>query len=139
MEEEKFHLVVVTPTSKPADTEVTFVAAPGSEGEFGVLSGHTEFLTTLKPGVIKYVSDDVEHFLSVSWGYAEVKGDSVTILAETSERAEDIDVERAKNDFEHWQKELSSLSPDDENRPKYELKLERAKARIDTISQLQNK
>ncbi|MDH5541642.1 MAG: F0F1 ATP synthase subunit epsilon [Nitrospinota bacterium] len=139
MEAEKFQLVVVTPASKPADVEVTFVSAPGSEGEFGVLKGHTEFLTTLKPGVIRYETEDGEFFLSVSWGYAEVKGESVTILAETSERAEDIDMDRAKKDLEHWQKELSALSPDDENYQKYQLKLERAQARLDTVNQLQSK
>ena len=71
--------------------------APGTSGEFGVLSGHTPFLSSLKIGSVRYVdAGGTEHFVFVSGGFAEALPDKVTILAESAERRRDIDGERAK-------------------------------------------
>jgi F-type H+-transporting ATPase subunit epsilon len=91
-----FKLDVVTPDRPVVSDEVTELVAPGSEGYFGVLPGHTPFITTLGIGQLTYWRGKDERHLAVTWGYAEVRGDRVIILAEAAERAEEIDVERAE-------------------------------------------
>ncbi len=88
-------LEVVTPEHLLFSKPVEEVIAPGTDGEFGVLPGHAAFLTTLKIGELQYKIDNVWHYMSVLWGYAEVNQTKVTILAEVAEKAEDIDVDRA--------------------------------------------
>lgn len=89
-------LEVVTPDSLLLSREVDEVIAPGSEGDFGVLPGHTHFLSTLRIGELIYRDGDQTNYMSVLWGFAEVTPTKVTILAEIAEKAEDIDVERAQ-------------------------------------------
>jgi F-type H+-transporting ATPase subunit epsilon len=91
-----FRLEVVTPQRLLVSDEVTELMAPGSEGYFGVLPGHIPFITTLKIGELTYWKGREERHLALTWGYAEVRGDKVIVLAETAEPAEEIDVERAR-------------------------------------------
>ena len=102
-------LEVVTPEKVVVSEEAHIVAAPGSLGEFGVLIGHTPFLTTLKTGIIRY-SDaaGTEKFVFVSGGFAEALPDKVTVLAESAESREDIDLERAKAAMERAQQRLAA-------------------------------
>ena len=88
-------LEVVTPQRLIISEEVDEVVAPGSEGYFGVLPGHLPFMTTLKVGGLTYRKGREERHLAVSWGYTEVRPEKVIILAETAEKAEEIDVDRA--------------------------------------------
>jgi len=89
-------LKLITPERQVLDTEVEEVYAPGVAGEFGVLPGHITFMTALTVGVLRYKSQGREHFVSVSGGFVEVLNDTVTVLADTAEQAEEIDAERAK-------------------------------------------
>ncbi len=91
-----FLFEVVTPTRLVVSEEVAEVVAPGIEGYFGVLPGHLPFLTPLKVGEVIYWRGREERHLAVAWGYAEVRPDKVVILAETAERSEEIDVQRAE-------------------------------------------
>ena len=91
-----FLLEVVTPQRLLVHDEVTELVAPGSEGYFGVLPGHTPFMTSLKIGELTYWRGREEHHLAVSWGYTEVEPEKVVVLAEMAERADEIDVERAE-------------------------------------------
>jgi F-type H+-transporting ATPase subunit epsilon len=91
----KILLEVVTPEKLLLSQQVDELIAPGVEGEFGVLPGHTYFLSMLKIGELRYRVGDQTNFLSVLWGFAEVTPKKVTIMAEIAEKAEDIDVERA--------------------------------------------
>jgi F-type H+-transporting ATPase subunit epsilon len=91
----KILLEVVTPEKLLLSQQVDELIAPGVEGEFGVLPGHTYFLSMLKIGELRYRIGDQTNYMSVLWGFAEVTPKKVTILAEISEKAEDIDVERA--------------------------------------------
>ncbi len=91
-----FVLEVVTPQRLLVSEEAAELVAPGSEGYFGVLPGHTPFMTTLKIGELTYWKGREERHLAVSWGYAEVGPEKVVVLAEMAERAEEIDVERAE-------------------------------------------
>lgn len=94
---ENIRLEVVTPERYVVSEEAQIVMAPGSLGEFGVLSGHTPFMTSLNTGVIRFEdASGKECFVFVSGGFAEALPDRVTVLADSAERRRDIDVERAK-------------------------------------------
>src|SRR5512134_1879252 len=96
-EKGKMLLENVAPSRPVVRSEhVDEVIAPGSEGEFGVLPGHTPFLATLKVGMLSYREGSEWHHLAVDWGYAEVGADRVVILAEGADRAADIDLSEAR-------------------------------------------
>ncbi len=102
-------LEVVTPEKSVVSEDAQIVMPPGTLGEFGVLSGHTPFLTTLKTGAIKYTdAGGKEKVVFVSGGFAEALPDKVTVLAESAERRKDIDLQRAKGAAERAQKRLDS-------------------------------
>jgi F-type H+-transporting ATPase subunit epsilon len=92
----KLILEVVTPEGLLLREEVDDVVAPGELGYFGVLPGHTPFLTTLGAGEITYKVGAARHRLTCFWGFCEVLPDRVSILAEVGERAEQIDLARAE-------------------------------------------
>jgi F-type H+-transporting ATPase subunit epsilon len=103
---QKILLEVVTPEKLLLSQQVDMVIAPGSEGEFGVLPGHCHFLSTLRIGELRYQTEDVWHYMSVLWGFAEVTPTKVTVMAEVAEKAEDIDVERAQAAVEKAEQRL---------------------------------
>jgi F-type H+-transporting ATPase subunit epsilon len=104
-------LKLITPERQVLDTEVEEVYAPGVAGEFGVLPGHITFMTALSVGVLRYKSQGREHFVSVSGGFVEVLNDTVTVLADTAEQAEEIDAERAKRAEERARAALGQIEP----------------------------
>ncbi len=89
-------LEIVTAERVVYSEDVSVLVAPGIDGELGVLPRHAPLLTMLKPGEIRVVKDGEESFMAVSGGFLEVLGNKVTILADTAERVEDIDVQRAE-------------------------------------------
>jgi len=89
-------LEVVTPEGLLLREQVDEVIAPGEEGYFGVLPGHSPFLSTLGLGEITYRRGSDQGHLTCFWGFAEVLPDRVNLLAEIGERAEDIDAGRAE-------------------------------------------
>jgi F-type H+-transporting ATPase subunit epsilon len=106
---ENLFLEVVTPQKSVVSEPVEIVMAPGSEGEFGALRGHTTFLTSLKVGPLRY--KDVagkERVLFLNGGFAEVLPHKVTILAESAERRKDIDVARAQAAMERARQRLAN-------------------------------
>ncbi|MCG8640705.1 MAG: F0F1 ATP synthase subunit epsilon [Desulfobacterales bacterium] len=108
---EKLFLEVVTPEKTVVNEDVEMVVAPGSEGEFGVLKGHTTFLTSLNMGVLRYKdSGGDERYLFVNGGFAEVLPDKVTILAESAERRKNIDLDRAEKAKQRAEERLSDRS-----------------------------
>jgi F-type H+-transporting ATPase subunit epsilon len=88
-------LEIVTPEGLLLRDEVDHVIAPGVEGYFGVLPGHTPFMTNLGLGGLSYLREGLWRHLTCFWGFCEVLPDKVNVLAELGERAEDIDVGRA--------------------------------------------
>jgi F-type H+-transporting ATPase subunit epsilon len=106
-------LEVVTPERSVVSEEAEIVMAPGTAGEFGVLIGHTPFLTSLKPGRLHYKdASGKERAVFVSGGFAEALPDRMTVLAESAEWSRDIDVNRAKAALERAQKRLEEKSKD---------------------------
>jgi F-type H+-transporting ATPase subunit epsilon len=92
----KLLLEIVTPEGLLLRESVDQVIAPGSEGYFGVLPGHTPFLSTLGAGQITVFTGNSKEYLTCFWGFCEVLPDRVNILAELGERAETIDAARAE-------------------------------------------
>jgi F-type H+-transporting ATPase subunit epsilon len=123
---DNIRLEVVTPEKQVVNDLAQIVMAPGSMGEFGVLVGHTPFMTSLNTGAIHYRDENgKEQFVFVSGGFAEALPDKVTVLAESAERMEDIDVARAKEAVERAEKRLA------ESRAKEKVDIARAKAALD--------
>ncbi|ABW66414.1 F0F1 ATP synthase subunit epsilon [Desulfosudis oleivorans] len=106
---ENLRLEVVTPEKTVVSDDAQIVMAPGVLGEFGVLVNHTPFLTSLMPGALHYKdTGEKEHLLFVSDGFAEVLPDRITVLVESAERKEDIDLQRAEAARERAEKRLES-------------------------------
>ena len=89
-------LEIVTPDRSLIREEVDEVVVPASEGELGVLPGHTPLLSSLKIGELWYRRGQEKHYLAIAFGFVEVLPDRVTVLADVGERAQEIDVQRAE-------------------------------------------
>ena len=109
---ETIELEIVTPEKllvrEPADD----VQIPGKAGYLEVLPGHAPLITELMIGEITYKHGGTTERLSVAWGFAEVLPDKVTILAQTAERAQDIDVKRAQEAKARADEALKNPAPD---------------------------
>ncbi|MBI5845044.1 MAG: F0F1 ATP synthase subunit epsilon [Deltaproteobacteria bacterium] len=117
------HLEVVTPEKIVVSEPALIVNAPGAEGEFGVLPGHTTFLAALKIGALRYRDENNrERIVFISGGFAEATPTKVTVLAESAERRCDIDIDRAKEALARALKRLETGEPD--------LDFERAKSAL---------
>src|SRR5215472_13276510 len=91
-----FQFEIVTPEKLVARDVAEEMQIPGKDGYLGILPYHAPLITELAVGEITYRKANVTHHLAVAWGFAEVLPDKVTILAETAERAEELDVGRAQ-------------------------------------------
>jgi F-type H+-transporting ATPase subunit epsilon len=113
----EFLLSVVAPDKSVVEERVTSLIAPGTEGYFGVLAGHSPLIAALKPGLVEYLdATNNRHFIYVGGGFAEVKGDRVTILADEAARANEIDISEAEHRLDQARKALrgedSGLGPE---------------------------
>ena len=123
-------LELVTPDRLVVHDSVIAVSVPGKEGYLGILPGHAPLLSELKAGELSYTQDSATHYLAVSWGFAEVLPDRVIVLADASERAEEIDVKRAQRAKQRAQERLSKVSDPEIDRERAQAALERAMARL---------
>lgn len=103
---EKLHLEIVTPGRRVVALDVDEVILPGAEGSFGVLPGHAAMLAALGPGVAVIKAHGRQEVLAISAGFAEVGPERVTVLAETCERGEDVDKDRARRKIDELQGKL---------------------------------
>jgi len=133
MAEEYMQLDVVTPEKAVLSRKAIQVIAPGSQGEFGVLIGHTPFLTTLKPGQLLVEGEDRDIFLAVGGGFAEVIGNRVIILAETADLAEDIKTDEVKAEVALAQEKLRQLTKDDPGYTHWENRMRRAEVQLRVV------
>jgi F-type H+-transporting ATPase subunit epsilon len=107
-----FQLEIVTPEKLVVKEAVEEAQIPGLDGYLGILPGHAPLITELGVGVITYRAGGTTQTLSVAWGFAEVLQDKVTILAETVERPDEIDVARARQAKERAEQLLQSNDPE---------------------------
>jgi F-type H+-transporting ATPase subunit epsilon len=125
-----FQLEIVTPEKMVVKDVAEELQMPGKNGYLGILPGHAPLVTELAVGEITYRSGSDTHHLAVAWGFAEVLPDKVTILAETCERADEIDVRRAQEARKRAQERLASANPEtDYNRA--QVAYQRAETRIE--------
>jgi F-type H+-transporting ATPase subunit epsilon len=107
----KLTLEIVTPDRALLREEVDEVVVPGSQGELGVLPGHTPLLSTLKIGELWYRQGQEKHYLAIAFGFVEVLPDRVTVLAQVGERAQEIDVQRAERAKQRAEQRLAQAQP----------------------------
>ena len=103
---DRLTLEVATPSRLVVSESVDEVVVPGSEGYFGVLPGHAPLLATMGIGELTYRIGRDEFHLAVARGFAEVRNDKVIVLADTAERPEDIDRQRAERARERAERRL---------------------------------
>lgn len=99
-------LEIATPERQLVREEVTEVQLPGKNGYLGILPGHAPLLSLLGTGFLNYVAGGKRRYLSVQGGFVEVLPDHVRVLANVAERAEEIDVERARTDLAKAQEQV---------------------------------
>lgn len=92
----RLRLEVITPGGVVFRDDVDYVEAPAVFGYVGILPGHAPLLYQIRSGQLQYRQGEEEHYLAVHWGFLEVLDDTVTVLAETAERPQDIDLARAE-------------------------------------------
>jgi F-type H+-transporting ATPase subunit epsilon len=126
---DNLQLEIVTPDRLVVNDTADEVTIPGKTGYLGVLPGHAPLITELAVGEIAYRNSGETKRLAVAWGFAEVLPTKVTILAETAEKAEEIDVARAQSAKQRAEGELSKAGAAGD--PEAQAALDRANARLD--------
>ena len=102
---------VVTPDGQVLEEDYEMVSCKAETGELGILPGHIPLVAPLTINAVRLKRNEEEELVAVNGGFIEVRPDKVTILAQSAEKAEDIDVERAERAKERAQKLLESNDP----------------------------
>ena len=125
---DRLHLEVVVPERKVFEADVDRVEVPGLDGELGILPGHTELISQLKPaGLLTYHIGDEKGEIAISDGFVEISEDRVIILADSAARPEDIDLNEALRLKDLAEQELQkALSDPESDVSRASAKLERA-------------
>jgi len=126
----QIQLEVVTPDQQVVHELVDSVTLPGKGGYLGILPGHAPLLSELAPGEIIYTRGGSKHYLAVSWGFAEVLPSRVIVLAQTAERAQEIDVARAQQALARAEERLRNVTDPSIDRKRAQEAYQRALARL---------
>jgi F-type H+-transporting ATPase subunit epsilon len=129
---ETIQLEIVTPERLVVNDTAEYIEIPGKTGYLGVLPGHAPLITELAVGAISYNNAGKTKRLAVAWGFAEVLQNKVTILAETAEKAEEIDTARAEAAKKKAEAEIQKAGP--EGNKDAQAALDRANVRLDVAS-----
>lgn len=123
-------LEVITPSKKAFDDSVSAVTLPGTAGSFQVLYNHAPLMSSLEIGVVKIIdTNEKENFFAIGGGTVEVLDNKVLVLAESFERPDEIDIERAEKAKQRAKERLSSKDKDIDN-ARAEAALKRAVNRL---------
>ena len=133
---EAIELQVVTPERHVLQETVQAIEIPGKEGYLGILPGHAPLITELGIGILAYRKDSETSYLTVIHGYAEVLPDRVIVLAEISERAEEIDHERSRAAHGRAQAELAKAGVGTPEWEQQKLATERAAVRLEAVGKI---
>jgi F-type H+-transporting ATPase subunit epsilon len=109
-----FQLEVVTPEKMVIRDSAEEAQIPGENGYLGILPGHAPLITELGAGEISYRLGGQSHRFAMAWGFAEILPDRVTVLAETVERADEIDVPRAQQSLARAEEALKSAQSEED-------------------------
>ena len=130
MADGKVQLELVTPEKRVLTQAVDEVRAPGADGSFGVRPGHVPFLARMRPGELVAGTGGSTIRFAVGEGFVQVADDRVLVLAETAERAEEIDLTAARGDVEAETRKLKAMKEADGDYELQRAKVERAAARV---------
>ena len=113
-----FKLNIVTPQKKlVTDMETEEVFVPANRGQLDILPGHSPLVSTLHEGVLSYrlKGDSQYHDVAISWGYVQVTPEGVSILAETAQSKDEINLDEAQKELVEAEKSLSrdDITPED--------------------------
>ena len=135
---ELIHLEVVTPERKVFEADVERVEVPGLDGELGILPGHTELVSLLKPaGLLTYHIGNETGEMAISDGFVEVSAGRVTVLANKAARPEDIDLSRALRTKEQAEQQMQrALTDPDADICRAAVELERASVELQVAQRL---
>ncbi|USD37633.1 MULTISPECIES: F0F1 ATP synthase subunit epsilon [Ferrimonas] len=107
------HLDVVSAEESIFSGRAQYLQVTGTEGELGIMHGHTPLLTAIKPGMVRIKKqDDSEEVIYLSGGILEVQPDNVSVLADVAVRGEDIDVEAAEAAKRAAEEQMATASVD---------------------------
>lgn len=127
---ESIQLQVATPERLLVREEVDELQLPGRGGYLGVLPGHAPLLSELEMGELSYRKGTVWSYLTVFWGFVEVLPERVIVLAEVAERAEEVDVDRARRARERAQEHLGRLGDPNLDLARAQVALQRSLIRL---------
>jgi len=130
---EAIELQIVTPERHVLQETVQTVEIPGKEGYLGILPGHAPLITELGVGILAYRKGSESRYVTIIHGFAEVLPDRVIVLAEISERAEEIDTARTKAAHDRAQAELAKAGVGSDEWERQKLALERALVRMQAM------
>jgi F-type H+-transporting ATPase subunit epsilon len=125
-------LEIITPEGPVFNGFIDGVTIPGTDGEFGVLRGHAPLVGSVGIGTLSIIKDNKRTFYAVNTGYVKVSPTHVTMLVETAERADMIDLKRAELARQRAEEQMGKLSRDAAEFEKTRVALLRAIARINT-------
>ena len=131
---EAIELVVVTPEKQLLRQSAKEVQLPGADGYLGILPGHAPLITELGVGILTYHKGGETRLLTVMHGYAEVLPDRVIVLAETAERAEEIDVARARAALDRAKADLPKAGSTEADWDRSNAAIQRAEVRLQAAS-----
>ena len=121
---------IVTAERMVFSEDVDMIIAPGVEGQLGILPHHAPLMTTLRPGELRLKRGSDEVSMAISGGFLEVRPDGVVILADSAERAEEIDVAQAEAARRRAQERLTQRRANGVDQARAEASLRRAIARL---------
>jgi len=123
-------LVLVTHSQKMLEIECDEVTLPGGDGEMGIMPGHTGLISTIIPGLLSYRDGSGEQRYAVSSGFCEMSGDVLTVLVDRAQKADEIDLEKAKQDVDSVTAALGQAGTELEEVAKLQEELADAEARL---------
>jgi F-type H+-transporting ATPase subunit epsilon len=126
----KIKLDIVTVERPVLSEDVDYISAPGVDGVLGILPRHTPLMTALKEGELHYKKDGVEYDFAIGGGFVEVRPDRVIVLADSAERADEIDEQRAEAARQRAQQALQEKPRGDAEFARLEHALRRAEVRL---------
>lgn len=128
------NLEIVTPERRVFDEAVDAVTIPTTNGEIGVLPNHAPLISTLKPGILTISNRGASERMAIAGGFVEVSSNKVSILADTAERSDEVNIESARSERESAERILGAWSGTEEAFEIEKERLEKAQARLSLAS-----
>lgn len=132
-------LDIVTAERVVYSEEVDMIVAPGAEGQLGILPHHAPLMTTLQAGELRVKRGGEEDSLAISGGFLEVRPDRVIVLADTAERAGEIDMARAEAAKQRAEQRLVDRRAPGLDEARVETALRRAMARLTVVEKVKRR